>query len=81
MPSTGLGHAWIREQMERVEDYYYTYKTKKNTRRGVKDSNGCKRLAVLSEKVLHEYERPAVLPEKFCMDVRDPWCNPKSSVA
>ena len=26
-------------------------------------------------------ERPAVLSEKFCMGVRDPWCNPKSSIA
>ena len=32
---------------------------------GVKDPNGC--------------ERPAVLSEKLCMDVRDPRCNPKSS--
>ena len=28
MPSTGPGHAWIREEMERVEDFYYTCKTK-----------------------------------------------------
>ena len=28
MHSTGLGHAWIREEMERVEDFCYTYKTK-----------------------------------------------------
>ena len=26
--STGPGHAWIREEMERVEDFCYTYKTK-----------------------------------------------------
>ena len=36
---------------------------------------------VLSEKVLHECERPAVQYEKFCMGVRDPRCNPKSFVA
>ena len=48
---------------------------------GVRDSIGCKRLAVLSEKVLHGCERPAVLSEKLCMGVIDPWCNPKSSVA
>ena len=28
MPSMGLGHAWIREEMERVEDFCYTCKTK-----------------------------------------------------
>ena len=48
---------------------------------GVKDSKGCKRPAVLSEKVLHGCERPAVLSKKFCMGVRDRRCNPKSSVA
>ena len=48
---------------------------------GVKDPNGCKRPVVLSEKVLHGRERPAILSEKFCMGVRDPQCNPKSSVA
>ena len=48
---------------------------------GVKDPNGCKRPAVLSEKVLHGCERPAVLSEKFCMGVRDPRCDPKSSIA
>ena len=48
---------------------------------GVKDPNGCKRPAVLSEKVLHGCERPAVLLENFCMGVRDPRCNPKSPVA
>ena len=32
---------------------------------GVKDPNGCKRPAVLSEKVFHECERPAVLSKKF----------------
>ena len=48
---------------------------------GVKDLNGCKRPTVLSEKVLHGCERPAVLSEKFCMGVRDPRCNPKSSIA
>ena len=26
VPSTGPGHAWIREEMERVEDFYYTCK-------------------------------------------------------
>ena len=31
---------------------------------GVKDPNGCKRPAVLSEKVLHGCERPVVLSEK-----------------
>ena len=49
--------------------------------KGVKDPNGCKRVAVLSEKVLNEYERPAVLFKKFSMGVRDPRCNPKSSIA
>ena len=48
---------------------------------GVKDPNGCKRLSVLSKKVLHGYERPAILSEKFCMGVRDPRCNLKISVA
>ena len=48
---------------------------------GVRDSNGCERPAVLSEKVLHGCERLAVLSEKFCMGVRDLRCNPKSSVA
>ena len=48
---------------------------------GVKDPNECKRPAVLFEKVLHRCERPAVLSEKFCMGVRDPWCNLKSSIA
>ena len=48
---------------------------------GVKYSNGCKRPTVLSKKVLYGCERPAVLSEKFCMGVRDPWCNPKSSIA
>ena len=48
---------------------------------GVKDPNGCKRLAILSEKVLHECERPAVLSKKFCMGVRDLWCDSKSSIA
>ena len=48
---------------------------------GVRDLNGCKRPVVLSEKVFHKCERPAVLYEKFCMGVRDPWCNPKSSIA
>ena len=48
---------------------------------GVKDPNGCKRLVVLSEKVLHRCERLAVLSEKFCMGVRDPQCDPKSSIA
>ena len=47
----------------------------------VKDPNGCKRPAVLSEKVLHECKRPAVLSEKFCMGVGDSQCNPKSFVA
>ena len=28
VPSTGPGHAWIREEMERVEDFCYTYKPK-----------------------------------------------------
>ena len=32
---------------------------------GVRDPNGCKRPAVLSEKVLHGCERPAVLSEKL----------------
>ena len=27
MPSTGLGHAWIMEEVERVEDLCYTCKT------------------------------------------------------
>ena len=36
---------------------------------------------VLSEKVLHRCERPAVLSETFCMGVRDPRCDSKSSVA
>ena len=48
---------------------------------GVRDLIGCERPAVLSEKVLHECERPAVLSEKFCMGVRDPQYNPKSSIA
>ena len=48
---------------------------------GVRDPIGCKRPAVLFEKVLHECERPVVLSEKFCMGVRDLRCNPKSSVA
>ena len=26
--STGPSHAWIREEMERVDDYYYTCTTK-----------------------------------------------------
>ena len=38
---------------------------------GVKDPNGCKRPAVLSEKVLQGSERPVVLSEKFCIGVRD----------
>ena len=48
---------------------------------GVRDPIGCERPAVLSEKVLHGCERPTVLSEKFCMGVRDPQCNPKSSIA
>ena len=48
---------------------------------GVKDSNECKRPVVLSEKVLHGCERPAALFEKFYMGVRDPRCDPKSSIA
>ena len=48
---------------------------------GVRDSNGCERPMVLSEKVLHGCERLAVLFENFCMGVRDPWCNPKSYIA
>ena len=24
VPSTGPGHAWIKEKVERVEDFYYT---------------------------------------------------------
>ena len=32
-------------------------------------------------KVLYGCERPAMLSEKFCMGVRDPRCNPKSSIA
>ena len=48
---------------------------------GVKYPNWCKRLAVLSEKVLYGCERPAVLSKKFYMGVRDPWCNPKSSAS
>ena len=48
---------------------------------GVKDSNVCKRPTVLSKKVLHMCERPVVLSEKLCMGVKDPRCNPKSSVA
>ena len=32
-------------------------------------------------KVLYGCKRPAVLSRKFCMGVRDPRCNPKSSVA
>ena len=47
---------------------------------GVKYPNGCKRPAVLSEKIFHRCERPAVLSERFCMGVRDLRCNPKSSV-
>ena len=47
---------------------------------GVKDPNGCKRPAVLYEKVLHGCERPTVLSEKFCMGVRDPQCDPKNSI-
>ena len=47
----------------------------------VRDPIGCKRPAVLSEKVLHGCEKLAVLSEKFCMGVRDPRCNSKSSVA
>ena len=39
---------------------------------GVRDPNGCERLAVLFEKVLYGCERPEVLSEKFCMGVRDP---------
>ena len=34
---------------------------------GVRDPIGC--------------ERPALLSEKLCMSVRDPRCNPKSSIA
>ena len=48
---------------------------------GVRDSNGCKRPAVLSEKVLHGCERLVVLSKKFCMGVKDPRCSPKSSIA
>ena len=48
---------------------------------GVRDPNACERPAELSEKVLHGCKRPSVLSEKFCMSVRDPRCNPKSSVA
>ena len=48
---------------------------------GVRDPIGCERPAVLSEKIFHWCERPAVLSEKFCMGVRDPRCNPKSSSA
>ena len=48
---------------------------------GVRYPNGCERPAVLSKKVLHGCERPAVLSEKFCLGVKDPRCNPKSSVA
>ena len=29
-------------------------------------------------KVQYGCKRPAVLSEKFCVGVRDPWCNPKS---
>ena len=36
---------------------------------GVRDPIGCERPTVLSEKVLHECERLAVLSEKFCMGV------------
>ena len=43
--------------------------------------NGCKRPAVLSEKVFHRCERPVVLSEKLCMGVRDPRCDPKSSIS
>ena len=32
-------------------------------------------------KVLYERKRPAVLSRKLCVGVRDPRCNPKSSVA
>ena len=48
---------------------------------GVRDPIGCERPVVLSEKVLYWCERPAVLSEKFCMDVKDPQCNSKSSIA
>ena len=48
---------------------------------GCERPDGCKKPAVLSEKVLHVCERPAVLTRKFCMGVRDPRCNPKSSIA
>ena len=48
---------------------------------GVRDPNRCERPAVLSEKVLHGCERPTILFEKFGMAVRDPRCNPKSSVS
>ena len=48
---------------------------------GVKDSNGCKRPVVLSEKVFQGCERAAVLSEKFFMGVRDPRWNPKSYVS
>ena len=47
----------------------------------MRDPNGCERSVVLSEKVLHGCERPAVQSEKFCMGVRDPRCNPKSSIS
>ena len=48
---------------------------------GVRDLIGCEKPMVLSEKVLHGCKRPAVLSEKFYMGVRDPRCNPKSSIA
>ena len=31
-------------------------------------------------KALYGCERPAVLSEKLCMGVRDPWCDPGSTV-
>ena len=47
----------------------------------VRDPIGCERPVILSEKVLYGCERPVILSEKFCMDVRDPQCNLKSSIA
>ena len=32
-------------------------------------------------KVMYRCKRPTVLSRKFCVGVRDPRCNPKSSVA
>ena len=54
--------------------------TSERSCRSVKDPNGCKRLVILSQKVLQGCERPVVLSEKFCMGVRDPRYYPKSSI-